>query len=250
MNEPLDPLLEAMLDAVLFAHDAAQPAPTDSPQAREFERAAALAAAAFAGAQEPPASLATRLQAAGLQFCAERRQRASAARETTPGFVTPQPRRSGVLFGFLSGLAAALILWFAATRPPADTDLGTARERLLTAQGVQRLEWKTGPSPLSGQVRGDVVWSEAEQTGYLTFEGLPPLDAEHRFQLWIVDDTRKDSAPVDGGLFDVQGGGVRTIVPIRAKLPVHKAAAFVVTVEDKAGVVVSKREHIVAIAGL
>ncbi len=261
MNDHLDPQLESMLDAVVFAHETAQPQLAESPQAREFERVAALAAAAFAGAQEPPRALANRLAAAGLQFCGERRSamatttNASAPRPLAikPGFITSEdgpPRRTGTLFGFLTGLAAALLIWFFATKPPAPVDLSAARQQLLASNGAQRLEWKAGPSPLSGAVKGDVVWSEAEQTGYLTFEGLPPVGPEQRFQLWIVDGARQDSAPVDGGLFAITDGGQRTIVPIHAKLPVSKAAAFVVTVEDRAGVVVSKREHVVAIAGL
>lgn len=257
MTGQLDPRLEAMLDAVVFAHEPDQQPLTESPQAREFERAAALAAAAFAAAEAPPAALANRLAAAGLQFCAERRTMPeNRARPmlvgTSPGFVTGagSPRRSGALFGFLTGVAAAAMFWFFATRPPAPVDLPGARQHLLAAGDVQRLEWKGGPSPLSGSVKGDVVWSGAEQAGYLTFEGLPPLGPDQRFQLWIVDGTRKDSAPVDGGLFAIIDASRPTIVPIQARLPVAKAAAFVVTVEDKAGVVVSKREHVVAIAGL
>jgi len=261
VNDHLDPQLELMLDAVVFAHEAEQQPRVESPQSREFERAAALAAAAFAGAEEPPKALANRLAASGLQFCAERRRTLANAdggarprlASTTPGFVTGAdraPRRSGTLFGFLTGLAAALLIWFFATKPPAPVDLSVARQQLLASSGVQQLEWKAGPSPLSGAVKGDVVWSEAEQTGYLTFEGLPPVGPEQRFQLWIVDGARKDSDPVDGGLFAITDAAGRTIVPIDAKLPVAKAAAFVVTVEDKAGVVVSKQKHVVAIAGL
>ncbi len=39
-------------------------------------------------------------------------------------------------------------------------------------------------------------------------------------------------------------------MPIRSSIPIGAAAAFAVTVEKKEGVVVSKREHIVATAGL
>jgi hypothetical protein len=98
-------------------------------------------------------------------------------------------------------------------------------------------------------VSGDVVWDDASQLGFLTFEGLPPLDDEHRFQLWIVDGQRQ-GAPIDGGLFAIGKADEPTVVAITAKLPVGRAAAFVVTVEAKAGVVVSAQEHVVAVAGL
>ncbi len=252
MSAPLDPRLEAMADAVVFAHEAGTAAPASDRDYDSFERTAALATAALAHAEPPPPALAQRLAAAGLHFCAERRAAAPAAAAST-GFVTslrPPTRRSGTLFGFLTGLAAALLTWFFATRPPAAVDLDTARSQLLAKADVQRLEWKTGPSPLAGTCKGDVVWSGADQTGYLTFEGLPPLGPDQRFQLWIVDGARQDSAPVDGGLFEIGAATGVTVVPIQARLPVGKAAAFVVTVEDKAGAVVSKQKHVVAIAGL
>jgi len=39
-------------------------------------------------------------------------------------------------------------------------------------------------------------------------------------------------------------------VPVQAKLPIGRAAAFVVTLEGKDGAVVSKQEHVVAVARL
>ena len=185
---------------------------------------------------------------------------AASPRQTPSQSIRPMPQpfltsatrapRSGAWFGFLAGLAAAALLWLALGGERQGTNPVEARTALLTKADVQQLAWKAGPSPLAGQVRGDVVWSPAEQAGYLTFEGLPPLGPEQRFQLWIVDGERPGSAPVDGGLFDIRAGTGSTVVPIDPKLPVRKAAAFVVTVEGKDGAVVSKQEHVVAIAGL
>lgn len=285
MNHELDPKLEAMLDAIAFGHETEQSLPPELSAARNgkdptngdlraFERAAALAAAAFAAPEAPPAAVANRLAAAALRFCAERNAAAGAGsadsayagapaaspRQTPSQAIRPMPQpfltsatrapRSGAWFGFLAGLAAAALLWLALGGERQGTNPVEARTALLTKADVQQLAWKAGPSPLAGQVRGDVVWSPAEQAGYLTFEGLPPLGPEQRFQLWIVDGERPGSAPVDGGLFDIRAGTGSTVVPIDPKLPVRKAAAFVVTVEGKDGAVVSKQEHVVAIAGL
>jgi hypothetical protein len=112
-----------------------------------------------------------------------------------------------------------------------------------------RIAWKSGPSPFAGTVRGDVVWSQDRQVGYLRFTGLPPLAPGHRFQLWVVDGERT-GAPVDGGLFSIADATAETVVPVHTTLPIGKPAAFVVTVEDARGVVVSGQEHVVAIAGL
>lgn len=284
MNPELDPRLEALLDAIAFGHDREQPAPDDVVQGptgkavpaselRSFERAAALAAAAFAAPEAPPPEVANRLAASALRFCAERSANQASAGSNSAGaasgrapqtpspaivgaprpFLTSanRPPRSGALFGFLAGLAAAALLWLMlGGQPPATVDAARARTELLAKGGVQQLPWKAGPSPLAGQVRGDVVWNPTDQHGYLHFHGLPPVGPDQRFQLWIVDGDRPGSAPVDGGLFEIRDGSGDTVVPITAKLPIRKAAAFVVTVEGKDGAVVSKQEHVVAIAGL
>lgn len=253
MSDTMDPRLAELLDGIAFAHEREQALPGDGREARSFERAAALAAAAFADEATPdaapPAALSQRLAAAGLHFCAE--QRSAKAARSTPGFVTaPRQPRSGTLFGFLAGVAAAALLWFFASAPTKLGDLAPSRTQLLAKAGAQKLDWKTGPSPLAGAVQGDVVWSAEDQAGYLTFRGLPPLDSERTFQLWIVDGDRPGSAPIDGGLFAITDAKAETVVRIDPKLNVRRAAAFVVTVEAKDGAVVSKQEHVVAIAGL
>ena len=121
------------------------------------------------------------------------------------------------------------------------------RAELLRETGALQLDWSAGPSPRSGTVTGDVVWSHGRQEGYMTFAGLPPLDREHRFQLWIVDGDRQ-GAPVDGGLFTIARATEQTIVPMAASLPIGNAAGFVVTIEAWNGAVVSEQEHVVATA--
>ncbi|MBL8729463.1 MAG: anti-sigma factor [Planctomycetes bacterium] len=237
--------MEALAEAVVFAHEPDAPVPpVGDRQARAFERTAAMALVALAPPAEVPALLHTRLAADALRFCATRGDR-----------VPPQPstlgRRAAPVLTFVFGLAAGLVLYLLVAGRNGDP-VPTAQQRaaLLAADaGVVRLQWRAGPSPLRGSVEGDVVWSEARQEGYLTFHGLPPLDAEHRFQLWIVDGSR-EGAPVDGGLFTIADPAAETVVPVQAKLPIGKPAAFVVTVEPKAGVVVSKQDHVVAIASL
>jgi len=53
---------------------------------------------------------------------------------------------------------------------------------------------------------------------------------------------------VDGGVFDVPADATEVVVPIHAAIAVGAAQAFAVTVEKPGGVVVSAREHIVALA--
>jgi len=69
----------------------------------------------------------------------------------------------------------------------------------------------------------------------------------HQYQIWIFDGARDKRFPVDGGVFDVPANTTDVVIPIRAELMVHKPAAFAVTVEKPGGVVVSGREHVVAL---
>lgn len=238
---------EQLAEAVVFAHDVdVAQLGDDDPQRRAFEHTAALALAAFAQRAVVPSGLQVRLAASGLQFCAERRP---VARPVGIAAAAATDRRPWVAFacGLAAGITLFLLPALRSDTPPAADRL---RAQLLAADtAAVRVPWRAGPSPMSGDVRGDVLWSAARQEGYLTFRGLPPLDAEHRFQLWIVDGSRT-GAPVDGGLFAIADADQDTVVPVRATLPIGRPAAFVVTVEAKAGAVVSAQEHVVAIAGL
>ena len=123
---------------------------------------------------------------------------------------------------------------------------------MASASDLVRAPWKASADPLAGQLSGDVVWSSARQEGYLRLKALAPNDRKRaQYQLWIFDPTRDDweAKPVDGGVFDVAAGG-EVVITIEAKLAVRKAALFAVTLEVPGGVVVSKREHLLATASL
>jgi hypothetical protein len=96
--------------------------------------------------------------------------------------------------------------------------------------------------------KGEVVWSDARQEGYMTLSNIPANDPTKRqYQLWIVDPAR-DESPVDGGVFDIPAGASSVVIPIDAKLAVRNPAAFVITLEQPGGVVKSKQEVVVALA--
>jgi anti-sigma-K factor RskA len=95
---------------------------------------------------------------------------------------------------------------------------------------------------------GKVVWSDSLQEGYMTLTNLPANDpSKNQYQLWIVDPAR-DEKPVNGGVFNIQTGENTAIVPVRNPLLVTKPQAFVITLEQPGGVVVSKQEVVVALA--
>ncbi|TWT46674.1 anti-sigma factor [Botrimarina hoheduenensis] len=102
---------------------------------------------------------------------------------------------------------------------------------------------------------GEVVWSDAEQRGFMVFNGLMPNDPEvQQYQLWVFDAERSADHPVDGGVFDIPGNPGESVqhvvVPIRVKLSVSRATLFAVTVEKPGGVVVSDRSRLPLLAQL
>jgi hypothetical protein len=180
----------------------------------------------------------------------------------------PEARRRprwdlGRTAGWLAAAAALLLAVFAWSRPPHVVEkivkvevparLPTPAERraelLAQAADARTLAWSATPDPAARGATGDVVWSESRQQGYLRIRGLSANDPSRaQYQLWIFDARREQAHPVDGGVFDVQGGEV--VVPIRAAIKVFEPTLFAVTVERPGGVVVSKRERIVLTAAL
>ena len=72
----------------------------------------------------------------------------------------------------------------------------------------------------------------------------------HDYGGTAFDAGRDKRYPVDGGVFDVPANTAEVVIPIRAALMVRKPAAFAVTVEKPGGVVVSGREHVVALGAI
>lgn len=247
MNDPATPFDELLVDAALgqLATDDANAftALLERADARAeldaLERTAALVGYATAPLPSPTAAesavLLSRLHDdaraffAGLER-AERRRRPFA----------PLPWL----------LAAAAVLPWAWPRTAAtERDPGLDRAALLgSGQPVVQCAWQPGPSERRGEVHGDVVWDAVGQRGFLRLSGLPTLPRHQRYQLWIVDASRQ-GPPVDGGLLpNADDSHAEVVIPVQARLPVQQAAAFVLTIEDEHGAVVSAQQHVVAIA--
>jgi hypothetical protein len=128
-----------------------------------------------------------------------------------------------------------------------------AEERAVLLANSDSLKISLGATkdPAAAGVSGDVVWDPVTQRGFLHFTGLAANDpAVHQYQFWIFDAGRDKRYPVDGGVFDVPANAAEVVIPIRATLMVRKPAAFAVTVEKPGGVVVSGREHVVALGAI
>ncbi|MEZ5346400.1 MAG: anti-sigma factor [Pyrinomonadaceae bacterium] len=134
----------------------------------------------------------------------------------------------------------------AAQSPTPEPSMTQKRDRLL-ASAKEIFKAPVSSPAEDKSLSGEIVWSDAEQAGFMTFKGLPVNDkSKETYQLWIFDETQDEKTPVDGGVFDINENG-EVIIPIDAKLNVKNPKMFAVTVEKPGGVVVSKREKIVAL---
>ncbi len=101
-------------------------------------------------------------------------------------------------------------------------------------------------------VTGDVIWDPVKQEGAMRFVGLAENDPKvSQYQLWIIEENGRKH-PVDGGVFDIGSGDAQSdgevFKAINAKLVSGKPAAFAITVESPAGVVVSDRKKLPLLA--
>ena len=195
------------------------------------------------------------------------RSRASATPE-------PRPNRYGG-YGWLAAAACLVLAIFAWQRSPSPPAVPVAevpppspvtapplaepppptpaeeRAALLAKSDSLKIPLAATKDPAAAGMSGDVVWDPVTQRGFLHFTGLAANDpAVHQYQIWIFDTGRDKRYPVDGGVFDVPANAAEVVIPIRATLMVRKLAAFAVTVEKPGGVVVSGREHVVALGAI
>ncbi len=193
--------------------------------AEGLELAAAAVHLALAGPLEAmPAALAERLNLAAVAVA------------PAPSAHVPHPVRQRRAWTAWAGwvVAASLLgVLVYANWPKSAPTMAQSRDDLARKAPVFVGEKKS--------ISGNIVWSDQEQIGYMEVKGLPPLDSSAgTYQLWIVDADRKDSPPVDGGVFQVKADGT-TIVRIKPPIQVKRAAAFAITKEkEPGGVVVSK----------
>lgn len=165
-----------------------------------------------------------------------------------------KPGQSGrSALGWVGWLAAAASLAFALFiwreyQPQAPVDIAAQREALVSgAPDAVALAWTATADPAATVAKGDVLWSNQQQKGFMRIQGLEANNpSQVQYQLWIFDEAREN--PVDGGVFNVPAGQTEVIVPIDAKLLVNTPKLFAITVEKPGGVVVSKQERIVLVA--
>jgi hypothetical protein len=242
---------------------------------RDLQRAAAAVTLAGSAGQPPlPPALAQRLARQAAEHFAATAQVADlgAARTAATAALRVPQRAHGRVGSYGGWLAAAACLVLAiigwqrtppapvAATPPAAPVVPVAkpvptpaeeRAAMLAKSDSLKITLGATKDPAAAGMTGDVVWDAVAQRGFLHFAGLTANDpAVHQYQIWIFDAGRDKRYPVDGGVFDVPANATEVVIPIRAALMVLKPAAFAVTVEKPGGVVVTGREHVVALGAV
>lgn len=234
---------------------------------RSLEMTAAAINLAGLEVEEPmPAFLRERILDSGEEFIRSRQP--ESAWPPPKEAQSPAPARLGAWFGWtgwaaaaLASIALAVNIWSTRMQPPPNIanvppveaprtlTPNELREELLRSEAnIYKASWGAGNVKEFTDISGDIVWSEAKQTGYMRFRGLPVNDADKTcYQLWIFDKTQDKATPIDGGTFDVKTEG-EVVIPITAKLKALGPEMFAITIEKQGGVVVSKREKIAALA--
>lgn len=248
-----------------------------------MDLAAGAALLAMLGKVETaPASVMTRAAQAAEQF--RREQTNGSFRPGTPSLrltesdaPIPQPRRvSTAWLGWLAAaacLAFAAIGWLPAFRARQTPQLSSAvslaslRAEVDAAKDATRSPWADWDKPEIAGVKGEIVWSQSKQKGYMVFRGLPKNDpAREQYQLWIVDD-RGIEHRVSGGIFNApaataptaDGSGWRgqvrcefvgddLYVEVEPRINVRQPTLFAITIEEPGGTWLSNMKRRVCVA--
>ncbi|MBY0114211.1 MAG: anti-sigma factor [Phycisphaerales bacterium] len=285
---PNDHVLELLADRTLDEVSPQDQAELDrwlnaNTEDESMDLAAGAALLAMLGKAQPaPASVMTR--AAQTAELYQRELANGSFRLGTPSLrltesdaPIPQPRRVGAAWlGWLAAaacLAFAAIGWlpaFRARQTPqltAAVSLAGLRAEVDSAKDATRSPWADWDKPEIAGVKGEIVWSQSKQKGYMVFRGLPKNDpAREQYQLWIVDD-RGIEHRVSGGIFNAptstaltaDGSGWRgqvrcemigddLYVEVEPRINVRQPALFAVTIEEPGGTWLSNMKRRVCVA--
>ncbi len=197
--------------------------------------------------QPCPAHVQSRLERAGQRWAEATASVMQAPEISAQPFPEVARRANRLVFKVGPWLAAAACLMLAAVAwwpNPPEQDLMQMVNADPTSTSMAFSEWDNPEVP---GVRGECVWCERSQTGYLRFANLPRNDpAKEQYQLWIIDE-RGMGQRISGAIFDAAEEG-ETVVAIKPGIPVRDAKAFAVTIEAPGGTWVSDMSRRVVIA--
>jgi anti-sigma-K factor RskA len=105
----------------------------------------------------------------------------------------------------------------------------TSREHQLVTSGGMRVIAMVG-TDAAPAATGTLVISSDGEYGTLVVDGLPALDQDHQYQLWLIRDGQRTS----GGVFSVNSEGYGALL-LSSPQPLSSYPAFGITVEPAGG---------------
>lgn len=82
---------------------------------------------------------------------------------------------------------------------------------------------------------GRVHWFPGKGKGFLQVAGLPALDSDEQYQLWVRDGGRDSTYMVNVGVFELAPEGGEQLIPISPALKVFRADTFMISIERRGG---------------
>lgn len=244
----LNRLLELLSDRAVFGLEAGEEAELQRLQAmfpdvddNEMDRLVALLETSAPNASErlPDAVKERILEASGASdttVTAKQTKTTTNAKKQGDGV-----SRRDILISLASIAATGLIASFVVRKPSTSRKPLRVQRLELMQDAPDHVQVAWNPTNPATRYSGDVVWSNARQTGYMTFNGLPINDPTvEQYQLWIIDSTQEH--PIDGGVFDITSP--KLTVKIDPKLNVRNPTTFAITIEKPGGVVVSDQSRL------
>jgi len=236
-----------------------------APDETFAQTAAAIALADVDQQESMPAKLRSKILADAYEiFDAETQPEKADRKSDAEAYALPARRPLWDWFGWAVAAAACVVLAINiyTTRltpselgkvptptpsPEQRLGAGQMREQLIaSAPDLMRVSVGAG-NVKDMRPSGDIVWSDAKQTGYLRLTGLAKNDpGKQTYQLWIIAENQDPKTPVDGGVFDVNADG-EVIIPINPAVKAVNPKAFAITIEKPGGVVVSKQDKVAAL---
>jgi anti-sigma-K factor RskA len=105
----------------------------------------------------------------------------------------------------------------------------TSRDGSLTTSGGMRVIAMVGTDAAPASA-GTLVADSDGEYGTLIVEGLPVLDQDHQYQLWLIRDGQRTS----GGVFSVNPEGYGALM-VSSPEPLSSYPAFGITIEPEGG---------------
>ena len=96
------------------------------------------------------------------------------------------------------------------------SELILQQRSILAQDDVINTNWLRTLDPLVNNVEGRVVWSNNMQQGVMEFVGLPEIEDNQKYQLWIYDLVGENSKPIFSTEFS-ESNSEKLLLPFSSK---------------------------------